>query len=126
MFTTAAVRNNIRQNNLDQIYQSIQTGQNEGMQTMDMAVARLVKERRVSYDVALPYLRDESTRRALAPFANAHGGGEPNAGVGRQDQTLPSRGVPEPAPVAPAAVAEPERPRRGILGGMAIPPWEKK
>lgn len=122
MFTTSAVRNNIRQNNLDQIYQSIQTGLSEGMQTMDMAVAKFVRAREVTYEAAIAYIRDEPTKRALEPFAHSPGGKNGQQGMG---QPAPATARPAPRAVPQAAPAEPDPPKRR-LGGMDIPPWEKK
>lgn len=109
LFTTSAVRNNIRMYNLDQINQSIQTGMSEGMQTMDNACAELIKAGKVEYEIALPYLRDESTKRNLASYAKA---------PGAQPQAAPA----QPAPQTPPRQENPA----GRMGGMAIPPWEKQ
>jgi twitching motility protein PilT len=43
MIGTAAIRNLIRENKLAQMYSSIQTGQNVGMQTLDQCLADLVR-----------------------------------------------------------------------------------
>jgi twitching motility protein PilT len=43
MLGTAAIRNLIRENKLAQMYSSIQTGQNLGMQTLDQNLADLVR-----------------------------------------------------------------------------------
>jgi twitching motility protein PilT len=102
MFATAAIKNNIRTNNIDAIYQSIQTGASEGMQTMDAAIAQHVRSGVIAYESARPYIRDENTHRALAGNA---------------------AGAAAAAPAAETTGTEPTPPRR--FGGV-IPPWEKK
>lgn len=111
MFANTAIRNNIRTNNIDAIYQSIQTGQKDGMLTMDQSIITHVKSGAVSYETARPYLRDESSHRMLAGLAGENGNGHGG----------PSQGFQPPTPPLP----EPEPPRR-TLGSMLIPPWEKK
>ena len=66
---TPAVRNLIREGKTHQIYSSIQTGAEHGMQTMDAALADLVRAGRISRDVA--------QRRASVPaeLARLLGGG---------------------------------------------------
>ncbi|MFC0082167.1 PilT/PilU family type 4a pilus ATPase [Aciditerrimonas ferrireducens] len=63
MVCTSAVRNLIRQNKTHQIYSLMQTGAQHGMQTMDQALARLVKEQRVSEAVAFDRCRSEEDLR---------------------------------------------------------------
>jgi len=53
MLGTPAVRNLIRENKLAQIVSSMQTGQREGMQTLDMCLQNLVKQRKISQATAL-------------------------------------------------------------------------
>jgi twitching motility protein PilT len=48
MLGTAAIRNLIRENKLAQMYSSIQTGQNVGMQTLDQCLADLVRRNLIS------------------------------------------------------------------------------
>lgn len=48
MVGTPAIRNLIRENKIAQMYSSIQTGQAQGMQTMDQCLQRLVRENRIS------------------------------------------------------------------------------
>jgi twitching motility protein PilT len=48
LIATSAIRNLIRENKIPQMYSSIQTGQNIGMQTMDQCLQRLVKENKIS------------------------------------------------------------------------------
>ncbi|HXD67043.1 MAG TPA: ATPase, T2SS/T4P/T4SS family, partial [Solirubrobacteraceae bacterium] len=66
---TPAVRNLIREGKTHQIYSAIQTGAEYGMQTMDAALADLVRAGRISRDVA--------QRRASVPseLARLMGGG---------------------------------------------------
>jgi twitching motility protein PilT len=66
---TPAVRNLIREGKTHQIYSSIQTGAEHGMQTMDSALAELVRAGRITRDVA--------QRRASVPaeLARLLGGG---------------------------------------------------
>ena len=48
MIGTPAIRNLIRENKIAQMYSSIQTGQNQGMQTLDQNLADLVRRNIVS------------------------------------------------------------------------------
>jgi twitching motility protein PilT len=48
MLGTAAIRNLIRENKIAQMYSSIQTGQTVGMQTMDQALAELIRKNQIS------------------------------------------------------------------------------
>jgi len=48
MIGTPAIRNLIRENKVAQMYSSIQTGQNVGMQTLDQNLADLVRRNVVS------------------------------------------------------------------------------
>ncbi len=50
---TAAVRNMIREGKTHQIYTAMQTGQKYGMQTMDMALAELVRRGKIVFEGAL-------------------------------------------------------------------------
>ena len=52
MVGTPAIRNLIRENKIAQMYSSIQTGQGQGMQTMDQCLQRLVKENKISLSEA--------------------------------------------------------------------------
>ena len=134
MFANAAIKNNIRAANLDAIYQSIQTGIKEGMQTMDMSLAALVKSGRVALETIAPYLRDESTRRSLGiATKDANGGGQPSGGLGAAGASVGvsgnggngNGGNGHTMAAQPAAASEPaEQPKRRGLG-MMIPPWEK-
>jgi twitching motility protein PilT len=63
MMCTAAIRNLIRSNKTHQIYSLMQTGGQFGMQTMDQALAKLVKERRISEAVAFDRCHNEEDLR---------------------------------------------------------------
>jgi len=62
---TGAVRNLIRENKVPQIYSSIQTGQNLGMQTMDDSLLSLVQRKLVEAKVAAPLMRDKEVLSRL-------------------------------------------------------------
>lgn len=53
LIPTAGVRNMIREMKVHQIYNAVQTGQKHGMQTMDQALADLVKQGKITVDTAL-------------------------------------------------------------------------
>jgi len=53
MVNTPAIGNLIREGKTAQIYSAIQTGAKMGMQTMEMALARLVQENKVTYEDAI-------------------------------------------------------------------------
>jgi len=53
MLGTPAVRNLIRENKIPQMVSVLQTGQREGMQTLDMNLQQLVKSRKISQQSAL-------------------------------------------------------------------------
>lgn len=53
MVATPAIRNLIREGKIYQIYSAMQSGGQYGMQTMDQSLAELVKQRRISYELAL-------------------------------------------------------------------------
>lgn len=55
-----AVRNLIRENKIHQIKNIMQTGVSMGMHTLNMNLAKLVKENRISMKTALQYASDES------------------------------------------------------------------
>lgn len=63
MMCTSAVRNLIRSNKTHQIYSLMQTGGQYGMQTMDQALARLVREGRITEGVAFDRCRNEDDLR---------------------------------------------------------------
>jgi twitching motility protein PilT len=53
LIATPAIRNLIREGKTHMIYSSMQAGAKFGMQTMDQALAELVKSRKISFDIAL-------------------------------------------------------------------------
>ena len=64
-----AIRNNIRSAKTESIFQALQTGAAEGMQTMDHCLTRLCKEGKIDYETAKPYIYDKSTHESLRMFA---------------------------------------------------------
>ena len=73
MRANPAIRNLIRSNNIDGIYQSIQTGSKEGMVTMDASILVLVRGGKVTYEDAIPHVRDEVTKKQLEQFKGEAG-----------------------------------------------------
>jgi twitching motility protein PilT len=63
MICTAAIRNLIRGAKTHQIYSLMQTGGQYGMQTMDQALARMVREHRITEGVAFDRCRNEEDLR---------------------------------------------------------------
>ena len=59
MVGTSAIRNLIREAKIAQMYSMIQTGQNEGMQTLDQCLERLVRERAIMPADARAYAVDK-------------------------------------------------------------------
>ena len=59
MIGTPAIRNLIRENKVAQMYSSIQTGQNVGMQTIDQCLQELVRARQVAADEARAYANNK-------------------------------------------------------------------
>ena len=59
MIGTPAIRNLIREDKVAQMYSSIQTGQNAGMQTLDQNLQELVKRGMVSRQQAREYAKDK-------------------------------------------------------------------
>lgn len=60
MVATPAIRNLIREGKIYQIYSSMQAGGQFGMQTMDQALAELVKTRRIPYELAVERCSNEA------------------------------------------------------------------
>jgi twitching motility protein PilT len=118
MRNNVAIRNLIKTNNVDGIYQSIGTGGREGMQTMDSSVMNLLKEGLITYETALPRLRDDASKRQIESFKRAAPAQAPPA-----DSPPPAR----PA-AAMAAAPPPQEPpaakKPSLMSGM-IPPWER-
>jgi twitching motility protein PilT len=71
---TAAVRNLIREGKTHQIYSTMQTGAASGMQTMDAALATLVRAGKITQRVAEGA---SSTPDELRRLMSIDGGGEP-------------------------------------------------
>jgi len=69
MKANAAIRNNVRTGKLEAIFQTIQTSASEGMITMDQSLANMVKDGKVSFNDALPYIHDKVTLESLRPFS---------------------------------------------------------
>ena len=63
MMCTSAIRNLVRSAKTHQIYSLMQTGGQYGMQTMDQALAKLVRERRITEAVAFDRCRNEEDLR---------------------------------------------------------------
>ena len=68
MLCNAAIRNNNRNEKVESIYQTMQTSKGDGMMTMDHSLINLVKEGKVSYETARPYVQDDSTHQILQQF----------------------------------------------------------
>ncbi|MDH3583886.1 MAG: type IV pilus twitching motility protein PilT [Phycisphaerae bacterium] len=68
MKSNAAVRNLIRENKVDALYQTMDTGAADGMITMDRAIVDLVSLGKLSYDVAVHHLRTKVARKQIEPF----------------------------------------------------------
>lgn len=67
MIDTPSVKNLIREEKEHQLYASMQTGQMQGMQTMDQALIRLYREQKISKDSVIEFCVDEKeVRRLLA------------------------------------------------------------
>ncbi len=65
MIVTAAIRNLIRESKLHQITTAMQAGGKYGMQTMDQALAALVKDGTIDYPVAVERAHDIGALRSL-------------------------------------------------------------
>ena len=65
MTDAPAVRNLIREEKEFQLYGVMQTAQTQGMQTMDQALVKLCRERRITKDAALEFCVDEKEVRRL-------------------------------------------------------------
>jgi len=59
MVGTSAIRNLIREDKIAQMYSMIQTGQNDGMQTLDQCLEKLVRERAISTSDARTFAVDK-------------------------------------------------------------------
>ncbi len=65
MVATPAIRNLVREGKTHQIYSAMQAGGRLGMQTMDQALAALVKEGKISMEMAMERCNDESDLRRM-------------------------------------------------------------
>ena len=81
MIGTPAIRNLIRENKVAQMYSAIQTGQAEGMQTLDQCLLDLVRSRQVHVDEARTRAanKDNFTASGMAGAAGAAGAGNKSA-----------------------------------------------
>ena len=61
MISTTAIRNLIREDKIAQMYSSIQTGQNQGMQTLDQHLTELVNDKTISHATARAVALNKST-----------------------------------------------------------------
>lgn len=69
MIGTAAIKAMIRENKIHQIASSIQTGQQQGMRTMNMALFELIKQERIDRDRAFEWSLDkEDLKRILNTY----------------------------------------------------------
>ena len=66
MVATGGIKNLIREGKTHQMYSMIQSGRGEGMQTMDAALAELVKTGRVSFEAALEKANNVKDLKRLA------------------------------------------------------------
>ncbi len=79
MVNSPAISNLIREGKTSQIYSSIQMGSRMGMQTMEMSLARLVNEGKVTYEDAMSKTsKVDEMDRLIDPRVKA--GGEPTKG----------------------------------------------
>jgi twitching motility protein PilT len=86
LVTTSAVRNLIREGKVHQIYSVMQAGGRFGMQTMDQALADLVKANQVTQQLALEKCHDpeELTRLLATSGGGAYAPGQSQQGGGMQ------------------------------------------
>ncbi len=76
LVATPAVRNLVREGKIHQIYSSMQAGGRYGMQTMDQALAGLVRAGRVTFEAAAERSHDiEDLRRLVGGVQGAAGNG---------------------------------------------------
>jgi hypothetical protein len=121
MKCNSAVRNNIRSHNIDAIYQSIQTGSKEGMITMDQSIMNLIESGKVSYEAAMPHVRDDMTHKRIQEITGSKPPSAPTAApTSSEDAATP---VPNERPTNGQGAQQRPAPRPR---GMAIPPWEQQ
>ena len=65
MIDTPSVKNLIREEKEHQLYASMQTGQMQGMQTMDQALLKLYREQKITKESVIEYCVDEKEVRRL-------------------------------------------------------------
>ncbi len=65
LIPTPGIRNMIREAKVHQIYTAMQTGGKHGMQTMDQALASLVKRGKITYDLAIQRAIDPQDLKTL-------------------------------------------------------------
>ena len=73
MLANPAVRSNIRSGKVEAIYQAMQTATQEGMQTLDQCLVRLCREGTIDYEVAKPYIYDNTTHEQIKPARRPFG-----------------------------------------------------
>ena len=61
MYSTLAIRNMIRESKTHQLDAAIASGAAQGMRTMDMALADLVRQKRITEETALYYCTNYET-----------------------------------------------------------------
>jgi len=66
MIANPAIRNLIRENKIAQMYSVIQTGQSQGMQTLDQCLADLVRAHRITREEALRRVQNKDSFAAVA------------------------------------------------------------
>ena len=83
LVATAAVRNLIREGKTHQIYSMMQAGGRFGMQTMDAALAVVVRSGRITRELAMDRCHDpEELNRLLISPASSYAGGNGSTGMG--------------------------------------------
>jgi twitching motility protein PilT len=84
LVSTPGIRNLVREGKVHQIYSAMQAGGRYGMQTMDMSIATLVKQGRISQQMAFERCHDPEELQRLvgtaAPQLAATGGGAMSMG----------------------------------------------
>jgi len=82
MLTTPGIANLIRQGKDDMIYSAIETGGQQGMQTMEQCLARLITEGKIGLDAGLAAARNENLLRHRIERRSP---AEPGCHSGRRD-----------------------------------------
>lgn len=81
MSDTMGIRNMIREGKEHQLYSAIQTGQSIGMQTMDQALATMVKSGKVVKEIAMEYAVDQVELERLLQRASGTGAAAGGSGA---------------------------------------------